>query len=113
MIRRTLIKEPVKEEPSQRRALFKMKCKIIGKVCKVVIDSRSIDNIVLEEVVNNLKLTKIPFVNPYKMTWLNKGHSILVKEQTWVDFSIERYKDWLLCDILAMDACHLILSRPW
>ena len=27
MMRRTLIKEPVKEEPSQRRSLFRIKCK--------------------------------------------------------------------------------------
>lgn len=32
MLRRALVKELVKEEPKQRRALFKSTCKIIGKV---------------------------------------------------------------------------------
>ena len=41
MIRRILIKEPIKEEPSQRRSLFRVKCKMMGKVGKVIIDSSS------------------------------------------------------------------------
>lgn len=30
-----------------------------------------------------------------------------------MDFTIGRYKDKLLCDFLPMDACHLLLGRPW
>ena len=43
---------------------------IQGKVCKVVVDSRSISNFILEEVVTKLKLKKIPHNNLYKVTWL-------------------------------------------
>ena len=78
-----------------------------------MVDSGSTDNVILEEAVTKLKLKKIPHENPYKVTWLNKGQSILVNEQAWVDFSIAGYKDRLLCDILPMDACHLLLGRPW
>ena len=113
MMRRTLIKEPVKEEPSQRRSLFRIKCKIMGKVCRVIIDSGSTDNIVSEEAVSKLKLKRISHTNPYKVTWLNKGQDVLVNEQAWVEFSIGRYKDKVLCDVLPMDACHLLLGRPW
>lgn len=35
---------------------------------------------------------------------------MLVNEQTWVEFSIGGYKDKILCDV---DACHLLLGRPW
>ena len=38
---------------------------------------------------------------------------MLVNEQVWVDFSIGGYQDRILCDILSMDACHLLLGRPW
>ena len=78
MIRRTLIKEQIKEEPSQRRALFRIRCKIMGKVCRVIIDSGSTNNIISKEAVNKLKLKRIPHANPYKVTWLNKGEHILV-----------------------------------
>ena len=80
---------------------------------KVVVDSGSTDNVISEEAVTKLKLQKIPHDNPYKVTWLNKGQSILVNEQAWVDFSIARYKDKLSHDILPMDTYHLLLGRPW
>ena len=66
MIIRTLIKESIKEEPSLRRALFRIKCYIMGKVCRVIIDSGSIDNIISEEVVNKLKLKRIPRAKPIR-----------------------------------------------
>ena len=44
---------------------------------------------------------------------MNKGQSVLVNEHTWVDISIGGYKDKLICDIFPMDACHLLLGRPW
>ena len=28
-------------------------------------------------------------------------------------FSIGRYKDEVYCDIVDMDACHLLFGRPW
>lgn len=113
MIKRILIREPAKEEPKQRRSLFKVRCKIMGKVCKVIIDSGSIDNIISEEAITKLKIPKIPHSTPYKVTWLNKGQHVLVNEQAWIEFTIGGYKDKLLCDVLPMDACHLLLGRPW
>lgn len=56
MFRRVLIKQPTPNEPRHRRALFRIKCKIQGKVCKVVVDSRSTNNVISEEVVTKLKL---------------------------------------------------------
>lgn len=87
-------------------------CKIMEKVCRVIIDLGSIDNIVSEEVVSKLKLTRISHTNPYKVTWLKKGQHVLVNEQAWVAFSIGRYKEKVLCDVLPMDACHFLLGRP-
>ena len=85
----------------------------MGKVCRVVIDSLSTDNIISEEAISKLKLKIIPHTNPYKVTWLNKGQHILVGEQAWVELTIGKYKDKVLRDILPIDACHLLLGRPW
>ena len=68
MIKRILTKELAKGEPKKRRALFKVRCKIMGKVCKVIIDSGSTDNIILEESIAKLKIPKIPHSTPYKVT---------------------------------------------
>lgn len=66
MFNRVLIRQPVKDEPKHRRALFRVRCKILGKVCKVIVDSGSTNNIILDEAAKKLKLTKIPHTNPYR-----------------------------------------------
>lgn len=71
MFNRVLIRQLVKNEPKHRRALFRVRCKILGKVCKVIIDLGPTNNIMSEEAVRKLKLTRIPHTNPYKVTWLN------------------------------------------
>ena len=89
----------------------------MGKVCKIIIDSGSTDNIILEEATTKLKIPKIPHSTPYKITWLNKEHHVLVNEQAWIDFTIGGYKDKILCDVLTMDACHLdhgsLVGKPY
>lgn len=80
MFNRVLIRQLVKNEPKHRRALFRVRCKILGKVFKVIVDSGSADNIISEEATKKLKLTRIPHTNPYKVTWLNHEQSVLVNE---------------------------------
>ena len=77
----------------KRKALFRVKGKILGKVCRVIIESGYTDNVILEEAVQKLNLTKIPHEFPYRVTWLNKGQNILVNEQVWVGFTIGKYQD--------------------
>ena len=48
MFRRVIIKKPTPDEPKHKRELFRFRCKILGKVCKVVVESGSTDNIILE-----------------------------------------------------------------
>lgn len=98
MIKRILIKEPVKGEPKQRRSLFRVRSKIMGKVCKVIIDSGSTNNIISEEAIAKFKIPKIPHSTPYKVTCLNKEQHVLVNEQAWIEFTIGGYKDNILCD---------------
>ena len=84
-----------------------------GKLYEVIIELGSIDNIILLEVVKKLKLARLSHSCPYKVNWLNKGQQEVVNEEAWVEFSIGEYNDKILCDILPMDACHLLLGRPW
>ena len=72
MFNRTLLKTVTKKEPPQRKTLFRTLYKVKGKVCKVIIDSSSTDNIASVEMVENLGLKKLPHPNPYKVSWLNK-----------------------------------------
>ncbi|KAJ9546904.1 hypothetical protein OSB04_019447 [Centaurea solstitialis] len=51
---------------------------------------------------------------PYKLQWFKKGGEVTVSKRALVHFSIgTRYKDDVWCDVVSMDACHLLLGRPW
>jgi hypothetical protein len=106
---------PTKEikEPTQRKTIFRIVCKEKVKCCKVIIDSGSTENLVSIEMVEKLGLKKVIHPTPYKVSWIQKGHHLLVNEQCEVEFQIGSYKDKLLCDIMPMDVCHIFLDRPW
>eukprot|EP00253_Pinus_taeda_P001416 PITA_01416 len=114
VLNKVLLK-PAKEvaELDQRKALFRTVCKARGKCCKLIIDSGSTDNLVAVEMVEKLGLKKLKHPTPYKVSWLQKGHQLLVDEQCEVEFQIRRYKDKILCDVMPMDVRHLLLGRPW
>jgi hypothetical protein len=70
--------------------------------------------VVAEEVVEKLALETEKHPNPYRLEWLKKGNEVIVTKCCLVSFSIgNRYKDKMLCNVMAMDACHLLLGRPW
>lgn len=101
------------KEPNQRKNLFHTICKCNGKVCNVIIDGGSIDNLVSEEMGNKLKLERRRHLKPYWIAWLQKDHKALVNEQCLVNFKIGNYHDEVLCDIIPMGVWHMLLGRPW
>eukprot|EP00253_Pinus_taeda_P009832 PITA_09832 len=100
-------------EQTQQKALFRIVSKSHRKCCKLIIDSRSTDNLVATEMVEKLALKRLKHPTPYKVSSLQKGHQLLVDEQCEMEFQIGKYKDKVICDIMLMDACHILLGRPW
>eukprot|EP00253_Pinus_taeda_P033677 PITA_33677 len=100
-------------EQTSRKALFKTICKSQGKCCKMIIDSESTDNLVSTKMVEKLGLKPLKQPSPYRVSWLQKGHQLLVDEQSEVEFQIGRSKDKIICDVMPMDVCHILLGRPW
>jgi hypothetical protein len=104
----------VEDGEKQWRNIFHSRCTIGGKVCHLVIDSGSYENIVAEEVEKKMALEIEQHPTPYRLEWLKKGIEVLVSKRYLVSFSIGvRYKDKMWCDVVAMDACHLLLGRLW
>eukprot|EP00253_Pinus_taeda_P017147 PITA_17147 len=64
-------------------------------------------------MVEKLGLRRLKHPTPYKVSWLQKGHQLLVDEQCEVEFHIGKYQDKVVCDIMPMDVCHILLGRPW
>jgi hypothetical protein len=107
----TLEKET--ENPAQMNRLFQTACKTKDRVCKVIVDNGSTDNLVSTEMVEKMELETIVHPSPYKVLWLQNGHQVNVTKQSLVEFKIGGYKDEIMCDVIAMDVCHLLLGRPW
>jgi hypothetical protein len=65
MMRKILLK-PEKEIENliQRNNLFKTSCKTKDRVCKVIVESGSIDNLVSTEMVENMELDTVAHLSP-------------------------------------------------
>jgi hypothetical protein len=114
MMNKVLLKpEQEVEKLMQRNSLFGTSCKTKDKVCKVIIDSGSTDKLVSTEMVEKLYLEMTSHPNPYRVSWLQKGHQVMVNKQFQVEIKIGGYRDEIFFDVIPMDVCHVLLGRPW
>lgn len=60
-----------------------------------------------------VEMSTTPHPHPYKLIWLNDQTGNLLRKQCLIIQSIGSFKDQVLCDVLEMDACHVLLGRPW
>ena len=52
--------------------------------------------------------------HPYTIQWLNQCKGLQVRSRCLIPLSIGKtYQDELWCDVIPMDACHILLGRPW
>ncbi|KAI9161337.1 hypothetical protein LWI28_016487 [Acer negundo] len=114
MVRRTCLAPRTGEGEWLRNNIFQSTCTILGKVCRFVIDGGSCENIVSVEAVRKLGVTTEKHPKPYRLAWLQKGGEVTVSQRALISFSMgTNYKDQMWCDVVDMDACHLLLGRPW
>ncbi|XP_028550251.1 uncharacterized protein LOC114579543 isoform X1 [Dendrobium catenatum] len=113
MLERLLL-APRSNLKSQRHALFRTRCTILGKVCDLLVDSGCTENVVSKSKVQSLQLKTTKRTNTYKISWVKRGVEIAVTDSCRLTFSIGRnYVCEVVCDVVEMDVCHLILGRPW
>jgi len=100
-------------DASQRENIFHTRFLINNKVCSLIVDGGSCTNVASTKVVKKLGLPTIFHAKPYKFQWLSKEGEILVNKQVLIAFSIGKYKDELLCDVVLMEVTHILLGRQW
>jgi hypothetical protein len=102
-----------KEDNGQRHNLFHTRGLIKDKVCRIIVDNGSCNNIASQELVDRLGLKPRRHPSPYKMQWLNDCGALRVNHTVTVPFSVGKYNDHVECDVVPMQACQLLLGRPW
>ena len=100
-------------EESQREHIFHSQCATQGKVCSLIIDKGSCTNVASTHLINKLKLPTIQHPWPYSLQSLKKGNEVHVTKHAVIAYSIGNFKDEVLCDVLPMDAYHMLLGRTW
>ncbi|KAI4380112.1 hypothetical protein MLD38_006336 [Melastoma candidum] len=97
----------------QRENIFYTRCHVNSWVCGLIIDGGSCVNVASELMVEKLGLNTQKHPRPYRLQWLNESGDLRVTKQVMISFSIGKYHDEVLCDVVPMEASHLLLRRPW
>ncbi|KAL8126559.1 hypothetical protein AgCh_013727 [Apium graveolens] len=114
LVSRKLLYTPQHELYNQKHNIFTTKCTVKDRVCDLIIDSGNSDNIVSSLMVKNLNLPTENHPNPYSLGWIRDVGEVKVTQRCQVSFSIGKYyKDVVYCDVVDMNACHMLLGRPW
>jgi hypothetical protein len=109
-----LVRPQVKEDDMEQQMenIFHTRCHINNKVRSMIIDEGCCTNVDSTIFVEKLNLPTLKHPKPYKLQWLNDCGVVKVNKQVLVSFSIGRYKDEVLCDVVSMHVDHILLGRP-
>jgi hypothetical protein len=113
IVQRVLSTQMETAEQNQRHILFQTRCVVKERSCRVIIDGGSCNNLASSDLVEKLALTTKPHPHPYYIQWLNNSGKAKVTRLVRINFSIGSYKDVVECDVVPMQACHILLGRPW
>ncbi|XP_071924785.1 uncharacterized protein [Coffea arabica] len=113
MVARRALTAQASRDDLQRENIFYSRCHVMDKLCSLVIDPGSCTNVASALMVERLSMPTSDHPRPYKLQWLNNSGEVRVHKQVLINFAIGRYKDDVLCDVVPMQATHIILGRPW
>ena len=111
--RRILSAQTQPDEREQRENIFHTRCYVKDKVCSVIVDGGSCTNVASATMVERLGLPVVKHPKPYRLQWLNDTGVIKVTRQVQVPICIGKYENEVLCDVIPMQASHILLGRPW
>lgn len=113
IVQRVLSTQVEQADTLQRHNLFQMYLIVKDRRVRVIIDGGSCNNLVSSDLVNKLGLTTRPHPHPYHIQWFNNSGKVKVTQSARVHFFIGTYHDFADFDVVPMQACSLLLGRPW
>ncbi|KAF1859062.1 hypothetical protein Lal_00000886 [Lupinus albus] len=96
LIKRLFESQTIEDEANQRENIFHTSCA----------------NMVSSRVVSKLNLVTRPHSTPYQLQWISEVAEIIINKQVEIPFSIGKYEDVVLYDVVHMETIHLILGCP-
>ena len=112
IVQRVLSAQMENAEQNQQHTLFQTKCVIKERSCRMIIDGGSCNNLASSDLVEKLALSTKPHPHPYHIQWLNNSGKVKVTQLVYINFAIGSYHDVIECDVVPMQACHILLGRP-
>ncbi|GJX64115.1 hypothetical protein Tco_0298458, partial [Tanacetum coccineum] len=82
VVRRSLSMVTEDNESWLRHNIFHTTCTSLGKVCNVIIDGGSCENVISSIMVDKLFLEYEEHSKPYKLSWFKKGNEVKVLEDS-------------------------------
>ena len=79
----------------------------------MIIDGGSCYNIASTELITKLQIPTFLHPRPYKLHWMNDCGELKVIKQAKVTLTLGHYEDIILCDVVPIQACHILLGRHW
>jgi len=113
MVRRLLGSQMQPLNDTQKENIFHTRCTINGKLCSLIVDGGSCTNVASSRLVSKLNLDTQPHPRSYRLQWLSEDEEVKVTHQVEVCLTIGRYNDRVLCDVVPIEATHILLGRPW
>ena len=113
MVRRLLGSQMQPLNDTQRENIFHTRSTINGKLCSLIVDGGSCTNVSSSRLVSKLNLDTKPHPRPYRLQGLSEDEEVKLTQHVEVCLIIGRYNDRVLCDVIPMEATHIMLGRPW
>ncbi|RDX97603.1 hypothetical protein CR513_19608, partial [Mucuna pruriens] len=64
-------------------------------------------NVANLRLVKKLSLSTLVHPRPYKLQWLSENGEMVVDRQVSLSFTLGKYNDEILCDVVSMEATHI------
>ncbi|RDX65704.1 hypothetical protein CR513_55616, partial [Mucuna pruriens] len=104
VVRRLMNSQIGEDTETQRENIFHSRCLILGNLCSTIINGGN--------YMKKLALPTIVHLRLYRLQWISEKRELLLDKQVKVMFTLGGYQDRVVCDVVPMEATHLLLGRP-
>ncbi|RDY05033.1 hypothetical protein CR513_11175, partial [Mucuna pruriens] len=84
---------------------------LLMKVYSIIIHCGGCVNVASLRIVEKLNLLALVHPKPYKLQWLNSKGEMTITNQVSLAFTLGKYSDEVLCDVVPIEATHILLER--